>query len=175
MEVALNERLRKIGIFSTALSEPGAVDLLISILKPRSFHAGTILFSEGDEGSEMFILHKGRVRIRKNTPSGEQYTVVLLDEGQNAFFGEVGLLESESRSATVIAETNVECFVINKDDFLDFSNKNPRIGLLITREIAKELSQRLRKSSHDLVTLFTALVSEIEGETNPQPSSSEQE
>jgi CRP/FNR family transcriptional regulator, cyclic AMP receptor protein len=169
MEMTLRDRLPKIGIFAPAVKEDGGLELIISILNPRTYKAGTVIFSEGDEGTNMYILHRGRVRISKTTPQGDQYTVVLLDEGQNAFFGEVALLESERRSATVTAETDVECFVMSKEDFHGLGDMHPRIGLLVTREIATSLSQRLRKANKDLVTLFTALVSEVEGELSCAP------
>ncbi|MFA6032666.1 MAG: cyclic nucleotide-binding domain-containing protein [Myxococcota bacterium] len=165
MELTLRDRLQRMGMFATALAEPGALELLLGLLKPREFKGGTVILAEDDEGTEMYILHRGRVRIRKRTPLGDMYTVVLLDEGSDdAFFGEVALLESERRSATVEAETDAECFVMTKDDFIRLGDTHPRVGLLITREIAKILSQRMRKANHDMVTLFTALVSEIEGE-----------
>jgi len=166
MELTLRDRLPHIGIFAPAVREQGGLDLLLGLLKPRNFATGAIVFNEGDEGHELYVLHRGRVRIRKRTPHGDDYTVVLLDEGQNAFFGEAGLMDLETRSATVSAETDVECFVMSRDDFTRLGDEHPRIGLLITREIAKIISQRLRKANQDLVTLLTALISEIEGEMN---------
>jgi hypothetical protein len=51
---------------------------------------------------------------------------------------------------------------VKKDDFVALGNKNPLIGLYITREIDKIISKRLRKASSDIITLFSALVTEIE-------------
>ena len=164
MELTLRDRLPRIGIFATAIKEEGAIELLLTLLKPRTYAAGTVIFNEGIEGHELYILHRGRVRIMKKTPHGDDYTVVLLDEGQDAFFGEAGLMDLETRSATVAAETDVECFAMNRDDFLRLGDDQPRIGILITRENAKILAQRLRKANQDLVTLMTALITEIEGE-----------
>lgn len=164
MELSLRERLPRIGIFAAAVREEGALESILALLQPKSFPAGTVIFGEGDEGHELYILHRGRVRINKKTPHGDNYTVVLLDEGQDAFFGEAGLLDLETRSASVIAETAVECFVMNRDAFTRLGDEHPKIGIRITREIAKILSQRLRKANQDLVTLLTALISEIEGE-----------
>jgi CRP-like cAMP-binding protein len=169
VELSLKERLPRIGIFAAAVREPGALELLLGLLKPRAFPPNTVIFNEGDEGHELYILHRGRVRINKKTPHGDDYTVVLLDEGQDAFFGEAGLLEAEKRSATVLAETEVECFVMSRDDFVRLGDEHTRIGLLITRAIAVILSQRLRKANHDLVTLLTALVAEVEGDLAGAP------
>jgi len=165
MEHTLSGRLSKIGIFSRALEEPGALELILGLLKPRKYDPGAVILSEGEEGEEFYLLHRGRVRILKRTAIGDMYTVMLLDEGSNAFFGEAGLLESERRGATVIAETEVECFVMRRDDFISLGDAHPEIGLYITREIAKIILGRMRNVTKDLVTLFTALVAEVEGES----------
>jgi glutaminase len=80
----------------------------------------------------------------------------------NIFFGEQALMDADQRSATVVAETDCECFVVKKEDFEALGGKNCHIGLVVTREIAKIISQRLRKANQDIITLFSALVTEIE-------------
>lgn len=163
-DIPLKERLPRIGIFASALTESGAVDLIIPLLRPCRFAAGTVIIREGEEGDELFVLHHGRVRIEKRTPGGEMYTVVILDAAGNAVFGEAGLLDAERRSASVLAETDVECFKMSRKDFIGLGDTHPRLGLLITREISKVMSSRLKKANEDMVILFTALVSEIEGD-----------
>ena len=164
MDLTLRDRLPRIGIFATAVREEGALEEILGLLKPKTFPGGTVIFNENDEGHELYILHRGRVRINKRTPHGDAYTVVLLDEGQDAFFGEAGLLDLETRSATVSTETEVEVFALSREDFTRLGDAHPRVGLLITREIAKILAQRIRKANQDLVTLLTALITEIEGD-----------
>jgi CRP/FNR family transcriptional regulator, cyclic AMP receptor protein len=164
MEITLKERLPRLGIFEKAVREQGALDLLLAILKPRRFAAGSVIFEEGSHGNEMYVLHRGRVRIQKRTPQGQLYTVVLLDDGHDAFFGEAALMEPERRSATVVAEVDTECFTMTTEDFVRLGDEHSRIGLLVTREIANLLAARLRKANQDLVTLFTALVTEVEGD-----------
>ena len=75
--------------------------------------------------------------------------------------GEIALIDHDRRSASVEAKTDCECIVLNRDSFLKFGNEYPVIGLNITRAIAQQLSQKLRKSSTDVITLFSALVEEI--------------
>jgi len=72
------------------------------------------------------------------------------------------LMDNDIRSATVITETECECFVIKQEDFEALGNQQPHIGLAITREIAKIICSRLRKSNREYINLFEALVYEIE-------------
>lgn len=124
---------------------------------------GAVIIKEGDEGDELYIIKSGAVRILKNTLQNEAYTVVNLNAGQNVFFGEIGLLLNDKRSATVTAEVDSTLMVTNRKKFLDFGEKEPYIALLISRQLAQMLSKRLTKSNQDVVTLFSALVDEIEG------------
>jgi len=124
---------------------------------------GEVIIKEGDEGDELYIIKSGAVRILKNTLQNEAYTVVNLNAGQNVFFGEIGLLLNDKRSATVTAEVDSTFMVTNRKKFLDFGEKEPYIALLITRQVAQMLSKRLTKSNQEVVTLFSALVDEIEG------------
>ena len=124
---------------------------------------GEVIIKEGDEGDELYIIKSGAVRILKNTLQNEAYTVVNLNVDQNVFFGEIGLLLNDKRSATVTAEVDSTFMVTNRRKFLAFGEKEPYIALLITRQVAQMLSIRLTKSNQDVVTLFSALVDEIEG------------
>ncbi|MFH1538713.1 MAG: cyclic nucleotide-binding domain-containing protein, partial [bacterium] len=86
---------------------------------------------------------------------------VKLEDFMNVFFGEMALIDDDVRSASVLADTDCECFVIKKSDFQKLADENHMIGYFVTQEIAKILSSRLRKAGEDTITLFEALVSEI--------------
>jgi CRP/FNR family cyclic AMP-dependent transcriptional regulator len=156
------ERLKQISIFKNIKDFDQALKDLFSIMSVVRYPASEHIINEGEHGSDMYILNRGTIRIEKKTLQNEPYTVVVLRDDMNIFFGEQALMDSDQRSATVVAETECECFVIKKNDFEAFGNKHPLIGLYITREIVKIISQRLRKANADIITLFSALVTEIE-------------
>src|SRR2546425_12309633 len=60
------------------------------------FKKGTVLFSEGDEGEEMYIIQSGKVAIKKRVPHGDT-TLAVLEKGD--FFGEMAILGRMPRSA----------------------------------------------------------------------------
>jgi CRP-like cAMP-binding protein len=160
-EQGVIEKLRKIKLFYTVKDDEERLTKLARIVTWQQCKAGVEVLSEGTEGSELYILQKGTVRIIKRTLDQERYTIVTLKDDEDAFFGELALLDREVRSASVLAETDCEFLVINREDFNQLGEEDPRLGLPVTRAIAKELSKRLRKANQDMVLLFEALVEQV--------------
>jgi CRP-like cAMP-binding protein len=144
------------------IGEPEALSDLAAAFELQRAHAGTVVLREGDEGDAMYVIKQGRVRIEKHTPAQDSYTVTFLDENGTGFFGELALLDRDLRSATVVAETDCEFLVISRARFEAFGDRHPRAGLVISRKIARNLAARLRRANMDIITLFTALVHEVE-------------
>lgn len=162
MDEKILEKLGKISLFKSIKEDTAALQKVADIIRICNFPHGASIINEGEQGDEMFILARGRVSIEKKTLKDDSYTVVKLTDDMNVFFGELALMDDDVRSASVIAETDCECFCVKKADFEKLGNEDARIGLLVTREIAKILATRLRNSSRDSITLFEALVAEIE-------------
>lgn len=160
-EQGVIEKLRKIKLFYTVKDDEERLTKLARIVTWQQCKAGVEVLSEVTEGSELYILQKGTVRIIKRTLDQERYTIVTLKDDEDAFFGELALLDREVRSASVLAETDCEFLVINREDFNQLGEEDPRLGLPVTRAIAKELSKRLRKANQDMVLLFEALVEQV--------------
>lgn len=142
--------------------EPAALDSLSGICRVERVSKGHAIVEEGSLGEAMFVLMRGQVRVEKRTPADDRYTVTFLSHEKGDFFGELGLLDSDRRSATVTSESDCEVIVIERDRFLHFGNSNPAAGLSITRRIASNLATRLRRANDDVITLFAALVHEVE-------------
>jgi CRP/FNR family transcriptional regulator, cyclic AMP receptor protein len=163
MEPTLKERLANIPIFARACAEcPDAAEALLGALVAHRFEPGAVILEEGDEGTACYILHRGRVRVEKRTALGDSYPVAVIDAGMNAVFGEPAIIAAEKRGANVVADTEAQCYSLSKTDFDKLGDAHPKLGLLISREVARVLSERLTRTNNDLVTLFTAFVSEIE-------------
>lgn len=159
---AVLEKLKQIPIFETIKDDEKFLRNLYGICRIRRYRKDETVIQEGELGDEMYIVHTGAVEIKKRTKAGDDYTVVILKAEYNVFFGELALIDDDKRSATVVATEDSEFIVINKEDFVKLGNENPSIGLLVTRSISKILASRLRKTTVDMLTLFDALVSEIE-------------
>jgi len=154
--------LKRIVLFRDFKDDDLVLKKIEKIFKEKRAKKGRVRIRENEEGDELYIIKTGSVRILKDTIQNEPYTVVNLSADQNVFFGEIGLLCNDKRSATVVAEQDCIFLVTDRDKFLEFGEKEPYAALLITRKIAKILAKRLSKSNEDVVTLFSALVSEID-------------
>ena len=156
------EKLQQIPIFDEIKDVGEFMRELHGICRMQQYRGGETIIREGDVGSEMYIVYSGAVEIKKRTRAGDDYTVVVLKAEYNVFFGELALIDDDKRSATVAATEDSEFLVITKEDFVRLGDSNPSIGLPVTRAIAKILASRLRKTTGDMLTIFDALVTEIE-------------
>ncbi len=155
-------KLKQIPLFAGICKNDDFMNEVSRICTIRKFHKDETIIKEGDIGSEMFIVYDGSVEIVKKTRAGDDYTVVKLKAEYNVFFGEMALIDDDKRSATVLSSEDSVFIVIEKDDFEKLGNRNPEIGLPVTRVILKTLASRLRKTNEDMLTLFDALVNEIQ-------------
>ena len=102
----LIEKLNRLEIFSDLkITKPEHEELLkkvCELLEPVKFSEGDVIIKEGEEGNSLYILYEGSVQVRRNTPSNDQFAVVNLTTEQNVFFGEVALVDKDTRSASVM-------------------------------------------------------------------------
>jgi hypothetical protein len=101
---------------------------------------GEIIFSEGDIGTEMYIIQQGTVELLKAL-GGETRVLATLEKGD--FFGEMSVLEDVPRSASARAKTDVELVRINGATFDAMLKSNPEIAVRMMRK----LSRRVREVS----------------------------
>ena len=160
--MSYREHLEASPLFQGLAGDRAALEDLAAACELRRSVPGDIVLKEGEVGDSMWVIKRGRVRVEKHTPSQDAYTVTFLDDKTEGFFGELALLDRDQRSATVVAETECEFLVISRDRFQEFGDRHPAAGLAITRRIARNLADRLRRANQDVVTLFSALVHEIE-------------
>lgn len=157
------ERLKKISLFKEVADNKEAMEEIACLFKTAAYSSGDTVIEEGDSnGDSLFIIKTGTVEIIKKTMQGDPYVVATLSAQDNIFFGEIALLDKDERSATVKCKTDCEFYILDRSHFLDYGNKHPTVGLVITRELSHILCKRLRKSNIDIITLFDALVEEVE-------------
>ena len=115
-------------------------------LPVQSYRKGQIVFREGDEGAYMYQIHSGSVDVWSKYGTPEQIRLTTLYT--NAFFGEMGLIAQEKRSATAVIsedDTTLEC--IRAEDIQQLFKANP----LKVDMILGHLSGRLRRLTTDYV------------------------
>ena len=113
----------------------------------KRFKSGNLIFLEESEGKNLFFVIDGSVKVTRLSKDGREVILAMLNAGD--FFGEMSLLDGESRSANVIALENTEVLSLNRNDFLDVLNDYPKIAI----QLLKEMTSRLRKSDRQIVSL----------------------
>lgn len=111
-------------------------------------HANIII--EGEMSWGLYVILEGIVGILKtNKLTGEAYDVGQLRQG--SFFGEMSLVDENTRSATVKALTDCHLFYISKESFMAFLDQNADRKLRFYESCVKNLVHRLRELDDNYV------------------------
>ena len=93
---------------------------------------GTVLCREGRLGREFFVIVDGEAEVTKD---GKH----LATRGPGDFFGEIALITTTKRTATVTATTPLRCFILTRGDFRRVLEENPPVQ----RKVMEALGERL--------------------------------
>ena len=126
--------LKSIDLFSQIPGEDLAQVALIAVEEPRE--SGEIIFSEGEPGDAFYLVVDGKVRMHHQEK-------MVAELGERECFGEMALLDSAPRSATVTTVDDTNLLKIARDEFHEILTEKPEIAL----GIIKVLSRRLRTAS----------------------------
>jgi CRP-like cAMP-binding protein len=130
---------------------PQEISWMLVKWQSREVPEGTVIIKEGSTGNEMFIIESGRVEI--NLVRGD--VVLLLTELQEtSFFGEMSILTSKPRSATVKAKTDVRLLVLKKEDFMEILNENPKVAAKFLLAMGEDLCNRIITTNTNLENYF---------------------
>jgi CRP-like cAMP-binding protein len=100
--------------------------------KARSFVAGTSIFEKGDQGTEMYVVKEGEVDI---VIDDFHFETVVPD----GIFGELSLIDQETRIASAIARTDCTLQAIDKRQFLFLVQETPLFAIQVMAEMANRL------------------------------------
>ena len=129
--------LKNVPLFSTM--PPDTIAWVAEAADETSTLSGQTIFEKGSEGDSMYVIADGSVRIH----DGDK-TLASLPQG--AFFGELSILDGETRSATATAETDCLLLVIRQDSFRRILSKQ----FDVTDNLLKILARRIREHSTHL-------------------------
>lgn len=136
--MAMVSLIKHIPLFGSLI--PEEIESLAALLRRRSIKKGDILFQKGDEGTALYAILRGCIKIIVTTPVEDKITVAILNDGD--FFGEMALLDGMPRSADAVALEETQLAVLDRDDFLMFLSQHEHA----VRAILRTLSIRLRKT-----------------------------
>lgn len=133
---ALNpEVLRAVPLFS--LFDHEQLEMLAPFLQIRSYPRNTPVLRAGEEIDALYVILSGRVKVLIPDKHGRE--VILAVMGPNEFFGEMGLLDQQTRSASVETLETSKMVRLSKAGFFGCLENNFNMAMLIIRNLVKRL------------------------------------
>jgi len=137
--------LRSVNIFSD-LSENELISIK-DVCTTRNYPKNSMIILEEEMGDVVFIVMSGTVKITRVNDEGKEVILAMLGSGE--VFGEMAILDGESRSANALSQENCEVVTINREDFLNIIKTNNKVAINLMTEFAI----RLRKSDQQIEAL----------------------
>ena len=114
------------------MSDTGFGVLTGNNIEARQIRAGDVIFREGDQAQELFVIRSGEVRIQIGNRT-------IAELSADSIFGEMALIDNEPRSASAIAVTDVELVAVSEKQFLFLVSQTPYFALKVMRVLAQRL------------------------------------
>ena len=121
---------------------------LRAVLETRHYMAGEVVIAEGARQSELFLVTRGTASVHVREPDGRVTRVASFSAG--TVLGELALLDHAPRSATVLADEELACFVLTEASFHELKASHPAIAINLLSNLAREVSGRLRRATQTI-------------------------
>jgi CRP/FNR family cyclic AMP-dependent transcriptional regulator len=119
-----------------------AIRFLSDLARAENYADGAVIIAEGEPGNRMFFICAGAVKVVKG--HGAPGAVTLAQFGPGNFFGEMSLVESVNRSASVVAAGDVSVCTLKGTDFHRLFQVRPDQYGIVMLNLARDLARRLR-------------------------------
>jgi CRP/FNR family transcriptional regulator, cyclic AMP receptor protein len=116
----------------------------------RKFPKNTVLVTEGDESTHMYVIYKGIVSVYLNSEDGRQVNLNYMHEGE--YFGELALIDGKPRSASVITVSDCEILLVPRTSVHELMQKHADFGFQLLIEVTRRVRE-LTESVKDMALL----------------------
>ena len=137
----ITEITRKSDIFQ-GLSD-GELAQLAQICKMVSYPAEKTICSEGECGTDIFVLAEGKASVLAMGSRNKKIKIGSI--GQGEIFGEMSIIEDLPRTADLITDVDSKLVMIDRFELENLMNKNSHLGKVVMQNMAKGLSRKLRR------------------------------
>lgn len=127
---------------------PAELDVIEHLLERRTYAKGDVIIHAGHEATDLFFLARGSVSVNLTLPSGGERRLATFSPGMA--FGEMAVIDGARRSATILADGEVECDLLKVSDFHALTALQPRIKIAILTNLAASICGKLRKANREL-------------------------
>jgi CRP-like cAMP-binding protein len=130
---------------------PSHLRRLVAIGAEEAHSRGAKIFEEGDPGDRFYLILEGAVRISRFVAGLGEEALAVLRPG--AYFGEMCLVDDETRSAAAIAHETCRLFVIKRQDLEDLLFVDRDLAYEFLWSLVRTLSRRLRATNDKMTFL----------------------
>ncbi|MBI5243426.1 MAG: SLC26A/SulP transporter family protein [Elusimicrobia bacterium] len=131
--------------------EPELRQALAACLVERSFKASEKVFSQGNQGDELYVVRKGKVRVSLPLDGGRTHHLATFRRGD--FFGDMAFVDKHARSADAVAMADSELYVLSRARFNEAVRAHAVVGTRLFARLARALALRLRQTDAELRAL----------------------
>jgi len=128
--------LREIPIFADL--SPEDLKLIAEIAREEWYPQNTVISRQGEDGNMMFVIVEGHLQVLRTVNGNEQ---VLAQRGTGDFVGEMAIIESAPRSATLRTQTDVRVLAIDGETFKGILRERPDVSFAVLRSVSRRLRE----------------------------------
>jgi CRP/FNR family transcriptional regulator, cyclic AMP receptor protein len=147
---------------------PDEIETVKPYFETMTVETGQNVIAEGERGDDMFILVEGRVRVSKSMvmrglavpileTEDPRKVLASMSADEHPFFGEMALLDQDTRSATVTTLETCEFLRISRERFFALIECCPTLGVKLLMALCRRLAGVIRRNNGELIKLTTAL------------------
>ncbi len=122
--------------------------VLVALFKRRAWKKDEVIINIGDDAGEMFFVVRGNVSVIIAAASGTPKRLATFSAGMA--FGEMAIIDRAPRSATIVADTAVECDTLCLEDFEKLGVSQPAIKIKLLENLSLGLCRKLRKANREI-------------------------
>lgn len=130
-----SEFLSFVPIFSDL--DEDTLDKIEKVGTRKSYNKNEVILMEEEIGTALFVIIKGKVKVARSSNDGREVILTILSESD--FFGEMAILDGQTRSATVTALEDTELFLLQRNDFINLLQTYPEVSITLLQELTKRL------------------------------------
>lgn len=158
--------LRSVPLFADL--EEDELERFSQVAVPRSIPAGNRVFHEGDSSDACYIVRDGKFRVTREHSDGRAITLATLGPGE--VFGELAMLDGDTRSASAEALTDGELLALPAKDVRNLLARHPDISVKLVAALVRRLreaNERISRQSFQTVPSRVAgVLSQLVAETS---------
>lgn len=124
------------------------LEMVAGLASTRQYKKGELIFREGEEGEELFLIEEGKVAISKPVKGNLEQVLAHLGPGDH--FGEMAILEKIPRTASASAEENCLLLVISENDLLNMMEEHPKVAAKIMFNLLRTFNARLMATNEQV-------------------------